>query len=83
MPNFTAPAYQVRTITDGGDLVDLTAFDYEDDARLSFDAWVPNLDPAFSRILQGVQNLVADFVRIKRVKFDVNAVLGILNILQQ
>ena len=40
----TAPAYQVRTITDGGDLVDLTAFDCEDDARHSFDARIPNLE---------------------------------------
>ena len=44
MSNLTTPAYQVRTITDGGALVDLTAFTEEADARLSFDAWSPNLE---------------------------------------
>lgn len=61
MPNFTAPDYQVRTITDGGELVDLTAFDYEDDARLSFDAWSSNLEDG--EIIQMIEggHIVAEY----------------------
>ena len=61
MPNFTAPAYQVRTITDGGDLVDLTAFDYEDDARLSFDAWIPNLEDGETIQMIDGDRIVAEY----------------------
>ena len=57
----TSPAYQVRTITDGGELVDLTAFADEDDARLSFDAWSPILKDG--EIIQMIEDdrIVAEY----------------------
>lgn len=61
MSNLTTPAYQVRTITDGGELVDLTAFTEEADARLSFDAWSPNLEDG--EIIQLIEDdrIVAEY----------------------